>query len=130
MRHLRWKRNFLSGFAVLDHPKQALFEDLQTLQTEMQHKEHCQDMADLMDELSAEARRLFEAKAGSCRQAEGLMHNHALAITRSLDNHLPLAALDTPACRDCAICDHTGEMLREWVEQSNTPDTDEGEAAA
>jgi predicted Zn-ribbon and HTH transcriptional regulator len=96
----------------------------------MEHKEHCQDMVELMEQLNGQARRLFQTKAGSCRQAEGQIHHHTTAISEILDRHLPLAALDTPACRDCAICDHTEEILREWLEQSNTPAADEKEAAA
>lgn len=130
MRHLRWKRNYLSGFPILDYPKQALYEDLQTLHAEMEHKEHCQDMADLMQELNGQARQLFEAKAGSCRQAEGLIHDHTTAIARTLDGCLPLSALDTPACRDCAICANTEELLRDWLVQSNSPAEDEKEDAA
>lgn len=130
MRYLRWKRNYLSGFPILDHPKQTLYEDLQTLQAEMEQKEHCQDMTDLMLELNGQARDLFEAKPGSCRQAEGLILEHSAAIARILDGHLPLTALDTPACRDCAICAHTEERLREWLVQSNSPAADEKEDAA
>ncbi|MGD8590511.1 MAG: hypothetical protein PVG22_16935 [Chromatiales bacterium] len=130
MRHLRWKRNYLSGFPVLDHPKQALYEDLQSLHTEMEQKEHCQDMTELMEELNGQARQLFEARAGSCRQAEGALYIHSAAISRTLDSHLPLSALDTPACRVCGICDHAEEIMQEWLEQSNRPATDEQEAAA
>jgi len=131
MRHLRWKRNYFSGFTSLDHPKQALYEDLQALQTEMEHKEHCQDMQDLMAELHGQARSLFEEKAGNREQAEAVMYEHTAEIAQTLDQHLPLAALDTPACRDCAICEHTGELLGEWLEQSaSPPDEEEKDVAA
>ena len=130
MRYLRWKRNYLSGFPALDQPKQALYDNLQTLQTEMEQKEHCQDMADLMQELNGQARLLFEARAGNCRQATDLVHNHSTAITQTLDSHLPLAALDTPACRECSICAHADARLRSWLERSNSPDSDEQVAAA
>jgi hypothetical protein len=130
MRHLRWKRNYMSGFPALDRPKQALYDNLQVLHTEMEQTEHCQDMLDLMNELNGQARCLFEARAGTRRQAEGLVHNHKRVITQTLDSHLPLAALDTPACRDCSICAHTDERMREWLEQSNSPDADDEEAAA
>ena len=130
MRYLRWKRNYLSGFPALDHPKQALYETLQTLQTEMEQKEHCRDMTDLMVELNGQARSLFETKAGSCRQAEGLIVEHSSTIQQTLERHLPLTALETPACRDCAICAHTGVALRDWLQQSKAPAADEKEAAA
>lgn len=130
MRHLRWKRNYFSGITSLDHPKQALYEDLQELQVEMEHKEHCQDMEDLMDALKGRARILFEAKAGNREQAEGVVHEHTAAIAQTLNQHLPLAALDTPACRDCAICDHTDELVQSWLEESTSPDIEETDFAA
>ncbi len=118
MRHLRWKRNYLSGIGSLDRSKQALYEDLRVLQTEMEHKEHCQDMEDLMIDLSGQARNLFEAKAASRKQAELVVYEHTAAIAQTLDQCLPLAALDTPACRNCAICEHTGELVGNWLVQS------------
>ncbi len=130
MRHLRWKRNFLSGVASLDRQKEALYEDLRELQTEMEHREHCQDMEDLMDDLNQQARDLFEAKAGSHKQAESVAHAHSKAIAQTLDQHLPLQALDTPACHDCAICKHTGELVGNWLEQSASPDADQENADA
>ncbi|MEN8179245.1 MAG: hypothetical protein ABFS39_11620 [Pseudomonadota bacterium] len=130
MRHLRWKRNYISGFSSLDRPKQALYENLQALQTEMEHKEHCQDMEDLMGDLNAQARSLFEVRAGSRQQIEGAVSKHTAAIAQTLDQQLPLAALETPACHDCGICEHTGESIREWLVQSVSPDDEEKEFAA
>jgi hypothetical protein len=128
MRYLRWKRNYLSGFPVLDHAKKTLYEELQSIQAEMEQQEHCRDMTDLMGELNGLARDLFEADAGNRRQAEGLIHEHRAAIARTLESHLPLAALDTPACRDCAICAHTEAHMRGWLEQPAAED--EKDAAA
>lgn len=124
MRHLRWKKNYLSGFTSLDRPKKALYEDLQLLQTEMEHKEHCQDMEEMMADLKAQARNLFEAQAGSREQAAEVMQVHLAAIAQTLDQHLPLTALDTPACRECAICEHTGELVGKWLVQSASPENE------
>lgn len=130
MRHLRWKRNYISGYTSLDRPKKALYEDLQVLQAELEHKEHCQDMEDLMDDIKAQARNLFEAKAESREQAEGVLYGHRAAIAQTLEQRLPLTALDTPACRDCAICEHTGELVAKWLEQSASPDEEKKDVAA
>jgi DNA-binding transcriptional regulator YbjK len=130
MRYLRWKRNYFSGFIALDRPKQSLYEELQELQQEMEHKEHCQDMDDLMQELKQEARNLFEAKAASCSQAEALMTEHSAMIEHTLTRHLPLTALDTPACRDCDVCAHTDLRMHEWLMQARSPQMDEKEDAA
>ncbi len=130
MRHLRWKRNYFSGISSLDYPKQALYEDLQKLQTEMEHKEHCQDMEDLMNDLKGQARSLFEEKAGNLEQAERVVHEHTTIIAQTLNQHLPLAALETPACRDCAICEHTDELLRTWLMQSTSFEIEEADFAA
>lgn len=124
MRHLRWKQKFISGFSRLDHTKQQLYQELQTLQTEMTQKEHCQDMRVLMDELNQQALNLFQLKAPN------LLQNQVAEIGQTLDRHLPLAALDTPACRACALCDHTDVSLHGWLEATKTSDEDEQECAA
>ena len=121
MRHLRWKRKYFSGFSTLDRPKEALYEDLQALRSEMEHKEHCQDMQDLMTDLNAQAQDLLQAQAGSYEQAEAVLREHTSEIAQTLDQQLPLAALNSPACRDCAICEHTGDRVEEWLEQSASP---------
>ena len=130
MRHLRWKRKYFSGLASLDRPKQRLYQDLQVLQTEMEHNEHCQDMEDLMTDLNHQARRLFEAKAGTGKQVENILNEHTGAVQQTLEQHLPLAALDTPACRDCAVCAHTDVMLHGWLDQARPAhDQSEDDAA-
>lgn len=130
MRHLRWKRNYLCGIPSLDRPKQALYEGLQELQTEMDHREHCQDMEDLMDDLRGEARNLFEEKAGNRKQAGGIVYEHMEAVAQTLSQHFPLAALDTPACRNCAICDHTDEWVRDWLALCSSTNIEETVFAA
>ncbi len=130
MRHLRWKRNFVSGHSCLDRPKQTLYEDLHKLQTEMEHREHCQDMEDLMGDLNAQARKLFELKAGSCEQAVRVINEQATAIAQTLAQQLPLQALDTPACHDCSICDHTGELIGEWLEQNESESAEKNKDVA
>lgn len=130
MRHLRWKQNYISGFPCLDRPKQVLYEDLQALQAEMTQQEHCQDMQDLMQDLNGQARSLFEAKAGSYQQAKGLLHEHTAAIEHTLTQHLPLAALDTPACRACALCAHTDALLHDWLTHSLSLEEQDKDCAA
>lgn len=124
MRHLRWKQKFISGFSCLDHSKQQLFQQLHSLQAEMAQKEHCQDMRELMDDLNAQAQGLLQLKVPNQLQA------HAAEISRTLDQYLPLAALDTPACRACAVCDHTDALMNTWLEQTQSTDDDDGECAA
>ncbi len=130
MRHLRWKRKYLSGFSALDRPKQTLYEDLQNLQREMEHKEHCQDMEDLMGELNVQAKSLLEVKVGSPQEIDTAVSGHTASINQTLDQQLPLAALDTPACHDCGICEHADQRIHEWIEQSTVSQEDNQDFAA
>ena len=130
MRHLRWKRNYFNGIPSLDYPKQALYEDLQRLLGEMEHQEHCQDMEDLMETLNEQARGLFEERAGNLEQAEVVVKEYTETLSQTLEQYLPLAALETPACRNCAICDHTDELLRTWVVQSTADEDNKADVAA
>ena len=124
MRHLRWKQKFISGFSCLDQSKRHLYQQLQTLQSEMGRTEHCQDMLELMDQLNEQAHSLLETKVPN------QLPTHVAEIGRSLDQYLPLAALDTPACRACSVCDRTEVLLHDWLEAAEHPDNDSPECAA
>ena len=112
MRRVRWKSKFATGNRPLDEHHKALVSILQEIDAALRAREHCQDMVDLyamLTDLSAE--RLakgesFEHGPGSDTAFQGL-----------LDDSLPLDALNTPACRDCDICELTEERIRVWLGQ-------------
>lgn len=124
MRNLRWKQKFISGFNCLDQSKRQLYQELQNLQTEMAQKEHCQDMRDLMGKLNGQASNLFETNLPN------QLKTHVTGVSQTLDQHLPLAALHTPACRACTICDRTDELLNGWLEQTRSRSENHQDCAA
>ncbi len=112
MRRLRWKGKFTTGNRRLDEHHKALVSVLQEIDAALRATEHCQDMEDLyatLTDISAE------------RLAKGESFEHGpgsdSAFQDLLDDSLPLAALDTPACRDCDICELTGERMSAWLGQ-------------
>ena len=112
MRRVRWKSKYATGDRRLDEHHKALVGVLLEIDAELRAKEHCQDMEDLYGELTDMAgERLLDGI--SFQQS----HGSDKAIRGLITDSLPLAALDTPACRDCSICDLTGERIREWLEK-------------
>ena len=131
MRHLRWKRKYLSGFSFFDLAKQVFYQELRQLDTKMEHREHCQDMEDLMDDLKQQAHNLFETKATNDIQARIMLSEQSANIAQTLEQHLPLTALDTPACRDCALCEESKESVQDWLlHTASSPEEKDKDVAA
>ena len=112
MRRLRWKSKFATGNRRLDDHNKALVGVLLEIDAALRAKEHCQDMEDLYATLTdVSGERLAQgASFARCRASD-------TAIRELLNDNLPLAALNTPACRDCDICELTGERLSEWLDR-------------
>lgn len=113
MRRLRWKRNYLTGIAWVDEVNEALVRILSDINNELRAKEHCQDMEELYAMLVDVVQERLVHKGAN---GEGQRFNTELADI--LATHLPLPARDTPACRDCGICDAAQASLRQWLVQS------------
>jgi hypothetical protein len=112
MRRLRWKRQYQTGDPWTDARHLALAELLGTTADELAAKEHCADMDDLYgDLLDAASEMLTDAAA----QRSGIV---ALVASR-----LPLAARNTPACKDCGLCDLLEQRVAVW----NDPPASAGE---
>nr|MBS0019454.1 hypothetical protein [Gammaproteobacteria bacterium] len=113
MRRLRWKRNYLTGIAWIDKGNEALVRVLAELASELQAKEHCQDMEDLYGMLvdRVQGRLVRTGSVGEQRSFDQ-------ELKSLLETQLPLPARDTAACRDCGICESTQERLMQWLEQS------------
>ncbi len=113
MRRLRWKRNYLTGIAWVDEGNEALVRVLTDIASDLRAKEHCQDMEDLFEMLvdRAQERLVQKGSTGEERRFGNELEN-------LLATHLPLAARDTAACRDCGICDSTQEWLVQWLDQT------------
>jgi len=129
MRHLRWKRGYLTGFLGLDRAKQGLHETLQGLNQDLDRVEHCQDIVDLLTELNGQARGLFEIAAGNEAEAGAVLRDHRREIAETLEARLPLPALGTPACRDCDLCERAERLLVDRLGDA-APSRSERQAAA
>lgn len=81
------------------------------LGAELASKEHCQDMNDVFDRLAdLTQQRLKGLASGSPAEAENTAEIH-----RVLTERFPLAAISTPACRDCGLCDSMERKVRAWL---------------
>ena len=114
MRHLRWKRKYVTGNIRIDRRNKVLANLLHTVDQEMRTKEHCQDMEELYQTLVKVAEERF-----SKGEAYIVSKGSDEAIRDLVRTSLPLNARDTPACRDCGICDLFKEGIMDWHQQAN-----------
>lgn len=116
MRNVRWKSSYLTRIDCLDTAKTTLFETLKDLADQVSRVEHCRDIEDLLGELNTRATALYAAPAPDGASAARVLGPTREDLARILDQGLPLAALGTPSCHDCGMCDATGERLRGWID--------------
>ena len=113
MRAIRWSKRFDTGDPAVDRRNRALVGLVGDLRTELKRAEHCQEINELGDRLTELARRRVSESptdpAGAARtEAE---------IRELLERGFPLAALSTPACRDCGLCDLMAERVKGWLDE-------------
>jgi len=112
VRRVRWKSKYLTGDRRADERNKRLVAILGELDEALRGKEHCQDMEELYAALAeVTGKRLSSAVAPSGAGSDD-------AVRDLIRSSLPLAALHTPACRDCDICDLTDERVTAWLEQA------------
>ena len=112
MRRVRWKSKYTTGNRYLDERNKSLVGILQEIDGALKAKEHCQDMEELQAALTDRAGvRLTQGE--SVDDSRGSDE----AIRDLLHDSLPLAALNTPACRRCEVCDMTEERIDGWLAQ-------------
>jgi hypothetical protein len=112
MRPPRWKTRYATGEPTLDEQNRILFGLVEELGAELGRREHCQDMNELYRELLGLVQDQLE------RDPAGLARNGAPGRTEVetiLRGRLPLAALSTPACRECGLCDLLMDRARAWL---------------
>ena len=115
MRRVRWKKGYATGNRHLDERNKALVGIIQEIDGALRAKEHCQDMEDLQATLTdMTGERLAQGESA------GYGRGSDEAIRALLHDSLPLAALDTPACRHCEVCDLTEERLDGWLSHDAT----------
>jgi len=125
VRRVRWKSKYLTGDRRADERNKRLVAILNELDEALRGQEHCQDMEELYGVLAEmTAKRLSNAEvtpsgAGSDDAVRDLIRSS-----------LPLEARQTPACRDCDICDLTDEKVTAWLEPGRVSRQPEEEVEA
>ena len=116
MRTLRWNKRYLTGDSRLDGRNQALVTLLADLRAELGRIEHCQDMNELADQLVG----LTKQRLAKLSKNPGVDAESDEAITTLLETDFPLAALSTPACRECGLCDLLEARVAKWLADGRT----------
>jgi hypothetical protein len=111
MKAVRWKKNYLTGDSRLDDRNRTLVALVADLRQELSSTEHCQEMNELADRLV----ELTRQRLSSLSQDPSAEAASEAAIEDLLRRDLPLAALSTPACRDCGLCDIMAERVEKWL---------------
>ena len=112
MRRVRWKSKYATGNHHVDERNKSLVAILLEIDGALKAKEHCQDMAELQAALT-DMTGVRLAQGESVDDSRGSDE----AIRDLLHDSLPLAALNTPACRHCEVCDLTEERMGGWLAQ-------------
>ncbi len=97
MRPLRWKSRYRIGDTEIDRRNRAFVDCLNSLIEAAGRREHCREMDDLIDRITAEAEKMLE----ECDDQADLKQE----LGRRLLSSLPLSAYGSTACRVCGLCD-------------------------
>jgi hypothetical protein len=112
MKRVRWKSRYLTGRPDLDVRNRALVGLLDAFSQELSRKEHCQDMNAVYDDLASLAGERLEEDPASLATAGASGY---AAVEGLLKTRFPLAALSTPACKECGLCDLLQDRIRGWL---------------
>jgi hypothetical protein len=118
MKRMRWKGGYVSGDEVVDARNRALVGMLEGFAQELGRKEHCQDMNELYADLVELAGRHLETDPVALGQDGGAGRVEVAEVIRS---RFPLAALSTPACKSCGLCDQLEAPIRDWLGERPVP---------
>jgi hypothetical protein len=120
MRAIRWNKRYLTGDPALDERNRALVALVSDLHAELSSAEHCQDMNELAERLAAMAKE----RLSRLPRDPGVAGDSETAIRNLLKRDFPLAALSTPACRQCGLCDLMSERVERWLSEGDGPNPD------
>lgn len=115
MRAIRWNKRYLTGDRALDERNRALVALVADLHAELNSVEHCQDMNELAERFAELARE----RLSDLMKDSGRIQESEAAIRSLLKNDFPLAALSTPACRECGLCDLMSERVERWLSEGD-----------
>lgn len=111
MRAIRWNKRYLTGDPVRDERNRALVAMVADLRKELSSVEHCQDINELADRLA----ELAKERLSTLPRDPGVAGDSEAALRSLLKNDFPLAALSTPACRECGLCDLMSDRVEKWL---------------
>ena len=112
MKRIRWKSQYTTGAPAVDERNRALVDLLDAFRGELARKEHCQDMNELYGDLSTLTQGQLEQDPAGLGQDGG---GGYVAVRDVLRTRFPLAALSTPACKECGLCNELEGRIRGWL---------------
>lgn len=115
MRRLRWKKSYATHNPVVDERSRTLIGILNDMGDQLRAKEHCQDMNELHDDLQHLATDMLTAQKAANADLESASEASRHRFSEVRKERLPLPARDTPACRDCSLCDQLQDELGRWT---------------
>lgn len=110
MRPLRWKTRYLTGDQETDLRHRELVDCLNKLVQAVRQQEHCQEVEDMLEDLS----RLTDRQLLDRRRGAAI----AECLRAELRDRLPLPAYDTNACRKCGVCDLAARKVTEPLRET------------
>ncbi|MCB1750982.1 MAG: hypothetical protein KDI74_04595 [Gammaproteobacteria bacterium] len=108
MKKIRWNKRYLTGDSGLDDRNLALVALLSSLQDELRSKEHCQEINELTARLTDLVQQRLSGDPRRSAESEATIRN-------LLQHEYPLAAVSTPACRKCGLCELEAERIAAWL---------------
>jgi hypothetical protein len=123
MRAIRWKKCYLTGDKRLDERNRTLVALLADLRAELSSTEHCQEM----NELAARLAELTKQRLSRLPRNPGAEAETEATIESLLKHDFPLAALSTPACRECGLCDLMAGRVEKWLCKEVHPEPEHNE---
>lgn len=110
MKPLRWKNFYLTGKAEIDQQNRALVECLNGLINAAKQREHCQEIENLLEDITAQLENTLLENPG--------IENLIGQIKSSLVSSLPLPTHNQSACRKCDICDLAQHKIAQHIQSS------------
>lgn len=117
MRPMRWKKKYVTGNIQVDARQQQLMTLLNSIATEAEHTEHCQDLNELYAHLTERTEALLIEESQTPENVEQQLQNYEGEVREILASELPLPAKQGAACRHCGVCDVLEREMKEWLAQ-------------
>ncbi len=118
MRRIRWKTKYATGEPLVDRLHRDLVHLVGALVGELEQREHCQELNELVLELTERAQGRLE-RAGGVGETGPTDWSD---LRQLLAVGFPLATRSSPACRDCGLCDRVKDQVEAWLANAQAAD--------